>query len=197
MQDNPVSQLIENRCRELSLNTNDFLRALGYKNISKGRRRLQEWVQGTKLKNIKHVEKALCETLIIEPATLQDAMATTYAQIRHARDAEYARTFVPHAVFNTSYSRPTQIIACALTGGPKKWLVMEFEKDTNPVTFVAQVLRQLPEGIPFFGHVLGFWINYTPSNCVEFDLTGQTIAKFGYVKQVGVTCVGGLEKALP
>lgn len=35
----------------------------------------------------------------------------------------------------------------------------------------------LPDRVPFFGKVLGFWINYTPDHAVEFDRAGKTVGQ--------------------
>jgi hypothetical protein len=59
MRSNPITHLIEIRCKQLSLDENDLLRALGYQNLAKGHRRLQEWSRGTKLYNIDHIQKPL------------------------------------------------------------------------------------------------------------------------------------------
>jgi len=173
---NPLTDLIDRRCEELCLNKNDLLKALGYRNMNKGHTWLKALAQGKGLNKIMiHNQKALCDTLEISLATLQDSVDSTWKLLEQAMDAEYARNFVPHALLKTERTVPSQITICAVTGGPKKWLLVQFEKDSDPATYVSQVIRKLPKGVPFFGKLLGFWINYSPENCVEFDLKGEKI----------------------
>lgn len=43
------------------------------------------------------------------------------------------------------------------------------------MTYVKQVLRRLPEGIPCFGKTTGFVINYESDKAVQFDRLGNPI----------------------
>ncbi|NEK24195.1 hypothetical protein GV827_17555 [Sulfitobacter sp. JBTF-M27] len=192
----PLSRLIEGRIIELGLSEKTFLADLGYRNFSKGRERLLQFRKAKGLRGLKHLENQLAEALKVDVSTVQKAISETWVTAQLWEDEKYAASFEPHAVLKTDRTRPSQITMCALTGGPQRWLVVEFERDSAPVTYVSQVLRDLPEIAPFFGKVLGFWINYTPSSCVEFDRSGQAVAEFSRAKRVGVALAGGVEKIL-
>jgi hypothetical protein len=69
---------------------------------------------------------------------------------------------------------------CAITGGPKRWLKIELDLSESSDTFVVQAIAALPRKlhlgrdgrltVPFFGHALGFIVNYSPDQAVRYDL---------------------------
>lgn len=54
-------------------------------------------------------------------------------------------------------------------------LVLLFPPDLSTQDFVAYCQAQAPEGVPLYGPVTGFIINYTPDEAVRYDLEGQTL----------------------
>jgi hypothetical protein len=101
------------------------------------------------------------------------------------REAEWRRTFQPHAVIQTQRTVPTQIFICGLTGGAERWLIIRFDLSRPPVTFVEQALEGLKNksfltpsgtlGVGFFGAALGIIVNFSPDRAVRFDLEGNPL----------------------
>ncbi len=82
--------------------------------------------------------------------------------------------FRPYAIILTAYTVPSPIFAAAFIGADKLKRI-DFKTGSSPVTYVKQVLKQLPEGIPCFGKTTGFIINYEPDKAVQFDEFGNPI----------------------
>jgi len=83
--------------------------------------------------------------------------------------------WTPHAIIKTAYDVPRPIFAAALINA-EKFKRIDFATGSNPVSFVTQVIKILPIGIPCFGKTTGFIINYTENGAVEFDLYGNPIS---------------------
>ncbi|KAB2773590.1 hypothetical protein [Brucella anthropi] len=83
-------------------------------------------------------------------------------------------SFTPHAIILTAYSIPRPIFAAALIKADK-FKRIDFLPDSNPLTYVKQVLDRLPEGVPCFGKTTGFVINYTPDKAIQFNIYGKPI----------------------
>ena len=73
----------------------------------------------------------------------------------------------------------------AITGGAKRWLIVELDVSRPPVTFASQVrailLDKTGRGsdgrrcVAFFGELLGFVINYTPDRAIRFNPDGEPL----------------------
>lgn len=83
-----------------------------------------------------------------------------------------------------------------MTGGDRRWRTREFEKGSNPVTYVDQVVSTLPDKVAFLGQVVGFYINFTPNYCVEFDREGRPLVEYNSAKRMGPSSACGMEKLL-
>jgi hypothetical protein len=42
-------------------------------------------------------------------------------------------------------------------------------------TFIRQVLRKVPDGIPGFGRPVGVVVNYSPDRAIKFDFSGYAL----------------------
>jgi hypothetical protein len=122
----PIAEFVERRRREIGLGKADVVRRCGYRNLSKGLRRLDALYAG----DVEGVAPAaiirrLSEALKVDQETV-DAIVSATKEIVHvrmhiaaaARKASWRDTFKPHAYFVTERTIPTQITICALTGGP-------------------------------------------------------------------------------
>lgn len=65
--------------------------------------------------------------------------------------------------------------------------VVIFEDDIAPATYLQHVLDQLPEGLPFFGNVTGFAVNYTPDHATIHDRGGRVTQTLDRAFRIGVT----------
>ncbi|MBF9060081.1 hypothetical protein HKCCSP123_12910 [Rhodobacterales bacterium HKCCSP123] len=170
----------------------DLLVRLGYKDFNKGRKRLAAFRDAKGLQGIKHLEKPLAEALGIDRETVSIAVLETFA-IAEARDARaFAEAFYPHAILKTERMVPSQITFAALCGTDRQ-RVIRLREGSSPVTYARQVVAKLPDRLPFYGKVLGFWINYTPDRSVEFDRDGKAVGEVEGAVRIGRSSLVGLE----
>jgi len=171
----PLADLIARRSEALGLSEAELLERLGYRNRSKGLARLRAFREARGLEGIEHLRKPLAEALGVPVAEVDDAIEGTRDIARARADAAYAAGFRPHAILKTEREIPSQITLAAICRADR-WRRIDFEDGSNPITYVAQVLAQCPDGLPFFGRVEGFWINYAPERAVEFGRDGNPVA---------------------
>jgi hypothetical protein len=169
---------------------------IGYRNMGKGKERLRAIRRAERkgLWGIRNHQKQIAAALQVDLETVQQAIEGSWAIIRERAHQEYVASFVPHAILKTERQRPSQIAICAMTGGDRRWRWRDFEDGSSPITYPEQVLRDLPERVPFFGAVLGFYVNYTPDHCVEFDRDGNPVDDHDGAARIGVSSAGGLER---
>ena len=189
----PLSALIQVRCEALGLSQSEFIQGVGYKNVKKGRKRLLAIQKEEDLKALERHEKQIADVLKVDRETVKSAIDETRAHFRQKLDEAYIASFRPHAVLKTERSVPSQITLYAVIGGDRKHRLREFEAASDPSTYVDQVLKSLPDEVLFFGKVQGFYINFSPDCCVEFDLEGKTVEEYDKAKRLGVSSAGGLE----
>jgi len=101
----------------------------------------------------------LPEALEVAPEVVEQAVTRTlelFAEIERqaedgrrraaeAEEAEWRRTFEPAAVILTERTFPSSIVMCGLTGGIERWLIVPLDQSLSSITYVQQVLRELPE----------------------------------------------------
>lgn len=172
--DSPLSIVIRRRCQDLGLSRSELVRRCGYKNISKGLRRLDQVYAG-------EFEKAgallarLPDALDLPPETVKEAITATTRQIAAEADARWRASFKPAAYLLGTSNRPSQIWMFGVTGGAERWLKIPLDTSQSPVTYAEQalaVVRETPT-VQFFGLTTGFIVNYTADHAVRFDLEGR------------------------
>jgi hypothetical protein len=153
-----------------------LVRRCGYKNITKGLRRLDQVYVG-------EFEKAgallarLPDALDLPPETVKEAITATTRQIAAEADALFRASFKPAAYLLGSSNRPSQIWMFGLTGGAETWLKIPLDPSQPPITYAEQalaVVRKTPV-VQFFGPTTGFIVNYTPDHAVRFDAEGRPV----------------------
>jgi hypothetical protein len=102
----PIKLLIEDRRRLLGLTRQDVVRRAGYRNISKGCRRLDELLAG-ELRTARALIDRLPASLEVPAEVVTEAVAETARQMRAAEDAAWRAAFKPHAIILTEHTRPT------------------------------------------------------------------------------------------
>jgi hypothetical protein len=169
----PIKLLIEDRRQLLGLTRQDVVRRAGYRNVSKGLRRLDELLAGEWRKARGLIDR-LPAALEVPAETVNEAVSETDRQMRAAEDAAWRAAFKPHAIILTEHTRPTSITMAIFTGADRK-LRVDFEPGSNSVSFIGQALKavRLRSPIQFFGKATGLIINYSPDNAVRFDLDGR------------------------
>lgn len=180
----PLSRLIDARRHVLGVSEADLLRALGYRDLVKGRRRLEAFRNADGLNGIDHLIKPLARALKVEVFVVRAAISETEAIVRRRGKERYAATFRPHAILKTENTIPRPIFSAAVCRADR-WRVIEFDEGLSPVLYEGKVLSNLPEGLPFWGRVHGFWINYTPDRCVEFDRAGTPVGERTEAVRIG------------
>jgi hypothetical protein len=172
--DLPLSNLIRKRCQDLGLNRTELVRRCGYKNISKGLRRLDQVYAG-EFEKVGALLARLPDALDLPPETVKEAITATTRQIAAEADARWRAAFKPAAYLLGTSNRPSQIWMFGVTGGAERWLKIPLDTSQSPVTYAEQalvVVRETPT-VQFFGLTTGFIVNYTPDHAVRFDLEGR------------------------
>lgn len=168
---NLVDELIRSHLKEHRISRTELVQRMGYSKIAKGLRRLDQ-IRSGDMKIARQMQERLADGLNLEAEQIDQAIAETERAIATARDAEYRKTFRPHAIILTSNRIPSPIFPVSLYR-LDRLLRIEFEEGSSPVTYARQAQRQLPEGIPCFGRVTGFMVYYSPDQVVAFDTTGN------------------------
>ncbi|WP_425416501.1 hypothetical protein [Oricola indica] len=179
----PLSALIERRLDELCIRRADLVRRMGYANVNKGMRRFGDIMNGD-MRMAAILREKLAMALEVDIAIVDEAIAETRAAVQDEADRRYRASFKPHAVILTERTIPSPIFAAAFVG-VDRLLRIDFDEGSSPVTFVKQVVRQLPEGVPAFGLVTGFVVNYSPDHAVVFDRDGDPVAELDEAVRIG------------
>jgi hypothetical protein len=172
----PIATLIEESCRELGLRRSEVAARCGYKNLSKGVRRLEQVLAGD-LERADALLRGLPNALGLSPDVVQEAIDKTVQQIAAEQDALWRASFQPAAYLLGTTKRPSQILFFGITGGPERWLKIPIDASRPPLSYAAQALAvvcKTPE-VKFFGPVTGFIVNYTPDHAVRFDIEGRFV----------------------
>jgi hypothetical protein len=113
-----ITTLITSRCQELGLTRAQLVKRTGYKNVSKGVRRLEELLLG-ELQSNKYLIQGLPAALNLPANIIACAVEETRRQIAQEEEAAWSASFKPHAIILTERERPEPIFVAALIGvGP-------------------------------------------------------------------------------
>jgi hypothetical protein len=182
-----IQSLITNRCRELGLGHGELVRRCGYKNISKGMRRLGQLYAGD-LQKGQALLRVLPIVLEVSPDIVKRAVEETRRQLSEAetrvaveKEAAWRAAFKPHAIILTERSRPEPIFVAAFFG-IDRLLRVDFDLSAGRASFVNQALNGIrgklslcSDEIPAFGRPIGVVVNYAPNRAVRFDLEGYAL----------------------
>jgi hypothetical protein len=100
--------LIEDRRRSLGLTKSELTRRLGYRNLDKGLRRLDQVCDG-RFEHAEGLLKALPEALELDGVVVETAIAETLNQLQQTRDQAWRTAFIPHAIILTERTKPEPI----------------------------------------------------------------------------------------
>lgn len=184
----PINILIEEGCRKLDVRRSELVVRCGFKNVSKGLRRLDTLCDGaTESKSAEMILSALPAALKVEASEVERAVKETIdivtherAEVEAKREAAWRASFQPNAYLVGTDNRPSSIAIYCLSGGAERWLKIPLDLSQPPITFVRQALSVVrrTSTVPFFGVATGLIINYTPDRAVRFDIDGAPVEAF-------------------
>ena len=138
-EDLPLPRLITERAQTLGLGRRDLVSRCGYKNVSKGIRRLEQVYAGDLEKTVSLL-RGLPKALDLSPAIVQQAIEDTVLQIAAEADARYRASFEPHGYLLGTSDRPSQIFIFGITGGAARWLKILLDLSQPPLSYAGQAL---------------------------------------------------------
>lgn len=166
--------LIERYSTLRSLRKRELIRAIGYKNETKGLRRL-DLIYKHQVKPDRFFIEGLSRALGVDVQIIERSIQADNEMSLRKDRLKHREAFLPHAVILTENQVPRPIIAAALVHADQLRRI-DFDPASSPLTFPAQVLSRLPEGVPCFGRTVGFVINYASGNATQFDRDGNPVA---------------------
>lgn len=185
----PIAALIRARLAVLQIKRAEIVRRIGFKNVSKGLRRLDALCHGDLSVTTKFITHNLAAALDLSPDAVKMAIDGTADQLAERErlrleeeDRAYRARFRPHVLWVTENSRPSWILGAALVG-IEKLLRIDLDVEQGEATFVSQALAALPSGIAFFGKVVGFTVNFTPDSAQDFDAHGNLVATYSKARR--------------
>jgi hypothetical protein len=178
----PFHDFIDTRINDLKLSRREFISRLGYKNISKGDRRLRALENGD-LALADKLKQALAAALAVSVEDVEKAIHAGFAARWEEEDQRYRSVFRPHAVLQTELTIPSPIFIAGLIGAERN-LFVPLPETLAADEYAHFVAASLPEGVPCYGAVTGYYVNYSPDYCVEFNREGEI--KFEHSRAVRV-----------
>jgi hypothetical protein len=203
--DLPIGLLISARQRELGITTAEIARRVGYRNVGKGVRRINELCAGD-FRAAQFIVAGLPRALELPEGDVTRAIRATENELaaqERARieeeDRRYKATFRPHVLWVTERLIPRPIFVAAFLG-VENLLRFDLDMDQGEETFVAQAIAANPSWAGPFGEVVGFCVNFTPDRCVEYDTQGNVLAMLSKARRPGradLTLKGDNRSILP
>mgnify|MGYP001812682981 CR=1 FL=1 len=177
----PIEKLVRERTMELGLRPTEVVRRAGYKNVSKGLRRLSELCEGN-FDSSRGLITKLPNALELTSGDVRKAVRQSRQQIAEAEEKRWRSEFAPHAVILTERTRPQPLFIAAMIGIAELKRV-DFIPGSSPVTYIRQALegvrmklRRWGHGqLPSFGRSTGIIVSYTPDWPVRLDLNGEAL----------------------
>lgn len=184
----PIHTLIDERCERIGIRRSELVGRCGFKNVSKGLRRLDALCNGDLASpSARMILAALPAALGVDGSEVDTAAQETAAIIARARAEEEAArqavwraSFKPAAYLVGTESRPSSITIYGFSGGAERWLKIPLDLSKSPITFAAQalaVVRRTPT-VTFFGPTKGFIVNFIPDHAVQFNTDGNVVSSF-------------------
>jgi hypothetical protein len=181
----PIGRLVAARVGEPALSKNDVVRALGYRNLDRGRRRLDALLEG-------HIEapdlaNRVAAALHLTPEAIADALAATRKEIAESREAVARWVFRPKLLVDTNGDGPDSPLFIKAWAWPNQCVIdlpTDFTgwESSRQIRYVKrQVVRHyLDTGgrTSLFGRITGYrlqrtydqWLRFTPAGRLRHDL---------------------------
>jgi hypothetical protein len=156
----PIQVLISSRCSELGLRPAEVVRRCGYKNVSKGLRRLEHATRGN-FGGCDTLIRALPIALEVPTEKVQRAVEETQRQLLEAEETAWRAAFTPHAIILTERERPQPLFVAAFIG-VDRLLRVNLDPTDGPGSYIKQALDGVREKntkwkgvLPPFGRPIG------------------------------------------
>ncbi len=189
----PIEELIQNRMKELGLTRSEVARRVGYKNLSKGVRKLQEYMVDGVPSGL--YDNDFWQAIEVDRNLYQDTLQRTWdlmeqEEQEHARRLEelMQKNYTPHLYVVTERWRPSNLTICAFLG------LHRYKKEPLPQNFnsltekgrgeaIQQAIRSSLSHyhgtIPLYGNIRGFLLHTVfgihYKNCPALDLEGRPV----------------------
>lgn len=182
-----IARLIRRRMQDLGIARGKLVRRMGYANIAKGCRRIDQ-ICGGRVEFAENLRFELAKGLEVEVNVIDESTEVTRAELIEAEDKAYRASFMPHAVILTEQNVPSQITFYAMTGGSRHRII-QFKEGSNPETYAVQARDTLRSAVPFLGAPTGYVINYTPDFALRFNKEGRLVERLSRAFRVGQSSV--------
>ena len=167
----PITKFLAALMDDCGFSTVEFIQALGYRNIDRGLRRLEPWMQNGD--GFQRILKQIARAYPGHADGLQKAVAATKAiKTAEAAAAWFERckaeesTFVPFVHVEGESTVPDGITMFGVTGGHRRWttipvpptiLNLPIEDQLAALPELMMAYRRRYDGqVPFFGRLTGF-----------------------------------------
>ena len=186
-----IARLIRKRTQDLGITRGELARRMGYANIAKGCRRIDQVCHG-QVETAVRMRDALVRGLGVDVEVVDKAIERTRAEVIAAEEKAYRESFRPHAVILTERKIPSQITFYAMTGGARHRII-PMKEGSSPETFEQQARKGLPDVVLFLGRPTGYVVNYTPEYAEMFNKEGRLVQRLDRAFRVGESgvIVGG------
>lgn len=167
----PLMTWMTSQMCALALSKADLARRMGYEiTVEKGVRRLDALLAGD-LRKYGNLRRELALGLYVDVTALDEVVADT-RYVQWARDdREYRLGFTPHVIWDTEFRSPRPISIAGFIGAQRN--LYFHPAGTNPADWSEEATANCPPGIPCYGVVRGFWVNYSPDCAVHFSKQGE------------------------
>jgi hypothetical protein len=176
----PIQVLISSRCSELGLRPVEVVRRCGYKNVSKGLRRLEDISRGC-FAGTDTLIRNLPDALEVRAEVVKQAVEETKRHLLEAEESAWREEFKPHAIILTERERPQPLFVAAFIG-VDRLLRVNLDPTDGPGTYIKQALDGVRKKLarwkgvlPAFGRPVGVVVNYTPDRAIRYDLDGNAL----------------------
>ena len=181
---NALEQLLHDQMTALELSRGQLGQRLSPRNPSKALRRIDTFIGDGRHRD-GELSVRLAEALGVSVSAINDAAKATRDAIEAQAEADYRARFQPHAIWTTERTRPGSTAMAGFINAPARRL-LRFPTDLPRDQYIGYCREQAPAGVPLYGPVTGFIINYTPDHAVQYDLDGQALETLASAKRVGV-----------
>lgn len=169
-----LSSVIKLRLAELGFSRANLVRRMRYEStVAKGLRRLDALMRGD-LRSYANLRTPLARALDLHEGDLDKAADDTRYALWAREDRAYRSCFTPHGVWETESKVPRPIAVAGMIGAHRKLYFTP--TGTKPADWSEEAADRCPSGIPCYGAVQGFWINYTPDCAIRFTRQGEPLA---------------------